>query len=112
MLRIVPLPHLSQGRRRNVMSRTAKTIAGMIVLIALWVMVGVGATFVALAMGALPGTREPGWEGVAIAALYMASCPIALDYFVKRGSRRAADEFDQEIRDRIATHQVTVRGVR
>lgn len=95
------------------MGRTVKTIVGIVVIVALWALVGVGAAFVALAMGARPGTaQEPGWEGVAIAVLYLLSGPLAIVFFIKRASRRAAEEFDQATRDRIGVLKVTVRGDR
>jgi type VI protein secretion system component VasK len=95
------------------MSRTLKTFLGILAVIALWILVGWGLAFAAWAAGTeMTGGEKPTWQVLAIALIYLVSGPFSVVVFLRRASRKAAEEFDQETQDKIGVLKVQKRTPR
>ncbi len=92
------------------MNRTLKTIFGILAIIALWAMIGWGLAFAAWAAGTeATGGEKPNWRVLAIAIIYLISGPFGVVVFMRRASRKAAEELVQDTRERIGVLKVQKR---
>jgi hypothetical protein len=92
------------------MNRTASTMLGILVIIAVWAMVGFGLLFALWAAGTeATGGEKPNWRVLTIAIIYLLSAPFSIALFIRRASRKASEEADQETQDRIGVLRVTPR---
>lgn len=92
------------------MNRTLQTIVGVIIVVAIWAMIGFGLLFALWAAGTeATGGEKPNWRVLTIAIIYLLSGPASVALFIRRASRKAAEDAIQETQDRIGVLRVQPR---